>query len=309
MAGTETQVRHYVPDEDYERVNEFLVDLYQAGDSLVGWLQPRWEYMHFHSNVGDVDLSRIGIVDSGGDMVGLVHPEHSMALVYLQVRPGHYEVADSLIDHAIDNFGGAIENFGGRSETLAANVLGIFCSDFDPTLVALMADRGFRFMPDLDEPASRFVVCGSIDPAPLPAGFSVVSLAEHNDLTEINRVLWRGFNHQGPPPAEGIESRRRAQQAPNFDRSLTMVAVAPNGDYASFSGMWLDPVNRVAYVEPVATDPAYRRKGLAAAAVLESMHRVAAKGAEVIWVGSDQDFYKSLGFANTCRNVLLVKDL
>lgn len=295
-------IRSYQHDKDYERVNQFLVDLYQPGAVLAGWLQPRWEYMHFHSNVDDVDLNRIGIAERGGEMVGLVHPEHSMAFVYLQTRPGPPEAAGRLIDHVLDNF-------GGRSRKLARDVLGIYCSDFDPELAALVAGRGFRPMPEFDEPSSRFVVNGPIEPSPLPTGFAVVSLAGHNDFGQINRVLWRGFDHSGRPPAEGVEWRKRAQQAPNFNRSLTMVAVAPNGDYASFSGMWSDAVNRVAYVEPVATDPAYRRKGLGAAAVLESMHRVAALGAEVIWVGSDHPFYTALGFETSCRNILLMKDL
>lgn len=96
---------------------------------------------------------------------------------------------------------------------------------------------------------------------------------------------------------------------PNFEKSLTIVVVAPNGDYVSFAGMWFDAVNRVGYVEPVATDPDYRRMGLGAAAVRGSMRRVAALGSGVIWVGSDQEFYESLGFETTCRNTLWIRDL
>jgi hypothetical protein len=36
--------------------------------------------------------------------------------------------------------------------------------------------------------------------------------------------------------------------------------------------------------------------GLGKAAVLESVRRVAALGAEVAWVGSGQEFYKAIGF-------------
>ena len=60
--------------------------------------------------------------------------------------------------------------------------------------------------------------------------------------------------------------------------------------------MWYEPVNRIAYVEPVATDPDYRRIGLGKAAVWEGIRRSGELGAEVAYVGSDQLFYKSIGF-------------
>ena len=86
------------------------------------------------------------------------------------------------------------------------------------------------------------------------------------------------------------------QSSPNFRFDLTLVALAPNGDYASYCGMWYDAVNRFGYVEPVATDPDYRRMGLGKAVVTESMKRCGRVGAKVIYVGSGQPFYRSMGF-------------
>jgi predicted N-acetyltransferase YhbS len=60
--------------------------------------------------------------------------------------------------------------------------------------------------------------------------------------------------------------------------------------------MFYEPTNRYAYVEPVATDPTYRRMGLGKAAVLEGIRRCADLGATVAYVGSDQEFYLSIGF-------------
>ena len=77
----------------------------------------------------------------------------------------------------------------------------------------------------------------------------------------------------------------------------------------SFAGLWVVPENRIAYVEPVATDPDYRRLGLGRAAVVESLRRAQAEGAEVAWVGSDQEFYASMGFEVTSRTNLYVRPL
>ncbi len=122
------------------------------------------------------------------------------------------------------------------------------------------------------------------------------SLADENDLHKINRVLWRGFNHPGEPPEDGIEDRRKMQSGPNFRKDLTIVVEGPTGNFVSFCGMWYEPVNKYAYVEPVATDPDSRRLGLGTAAVLEGIRRCAVEGATVAYVGSDQEFYKALGF-------------
>ena len=105
-----------------------------------------------------------------------------------------------------------------------------------------------------------------------------------------------GFNHPGEPPEEGIEDRKKMQSGPNFRKDLTIVVEAPDGNFASFCGMWYESTNKISYVEPVATDPDYRRMGLGKAAVLESLRRAAVLGAEVAWVGSDQEFYKAIGF-------------
>jgi predicted N-acetyltransferase YhbS len=64
----------------------------------------------------------------------------------------------------------------------------------------------------------------------------------------------------------------------------------------AFGGLWFDPVNRFGYVEPVATDPDYRRMGLGTAAVLEGIRRCGELGATVAYVGTDTPFYLVMGF-------------
>ena len=58
----------------------------------------------------------------------------------------------------------------------------------------------------------------------------------------------------------------------------------------------MDATNGFGYVEPVATDPDYRRRGLGRAAVLEGIRRCGEEGASVAYVGTDKPFYLSFGF-------------
>lgn len=71
---------------------------------------------------------------------------------------------------------------------------------------------------------------------------------------------------------------------------------APDGSFAAYCGMWYEARHRIAYVEPVCTDPDYRRMGLGVAVVLEGIRRCGAEGATVAFVGSEQPFYLAMGF-------------
>ena len=132
--------------------------------------------------------------------------------------------------------------------------------------------------------------------ATLPEGFGLKSLADDNDLHKLDRVLWRGFGHGDEPPDDGIEGREFMQSAPNYRKDLNVVVEAPDGNFVSYCGMWYEPVHSVAYVEPVATDPDYRRMGLGSAAVMEGIRRCGKMGAQVAYVGTNKPFYMSMGF-------------
>ena len=169
-------------------------------------------------------------------------------------------------------------------------------SSLQQQFLALVRARGYRLDLDATRPMYRFDIPDPFPPIELPAGFRVSSMAEDCDWSKINRVLWRGFNHPGEPPAEDVESRIQMSKTPNYDFSLKIVTVAPNEDYAPFSGLWYGPRVRFAYAEPAATDPTYRRMGLGKAAVLEGIRRCAQRGASVAYVGSNQAFYQAIGF-------------
>ena len=222
-------------------------------------------------------------------ILAIVHFEHAERQVYFQVRPGCEYIKLDLFDYAE-------ENFQGISESTGRLIREVFINDFDTSLEEIAKNRGYEMWVDYGEDTSRLILDKPMPEVFLPKGFTLQSLSDELDLVKINRVLWRGFNHPDPAPGEEIQGRWESMQAPNFRKDLTIVVVAPDRNYVSYCGMWIVPENRVAYVEPVATDPDYRRKGLGRAVVLESIRRAANLGAEVAWVGSGLEFYQALGF-------------
>ena len=91
-------------------------------------------------------------------------------------------------------------------------------------------------------------------------------------------------------------SAKEEMLRPNVDLDLKVAVVSPEGNFVSYCGMWYDPAVEFALVEPVATDPDYRKMGLGKAAVLEGVRRVRLLGAKMAFVGSSQQFYYNIGF-------------
>ncbi|MEE8323389.1 MAG: hypothetical protein V3R57_07195 [Candidatus Bathyarchaeia archaeon] len=52
-----TEIRHYNHAVYYENVGRFLVETYSTLGGHINWVQPRWEYMHYHSMIRGVDLN------------------------------------------------------------------------------------------------------------------------------------------------------------------------------------------------------------------------------------------------------------
>jgi GNAT superfamily N-acetyltransferase len=137
----------------------------------------------------------------------------------------------------------------------------------------------------------------------LPEGFKITCLKDDFDLFKYGQVLWKGFNHEinmeGPFYTyweKHSERYKREWNRPNIDLALKIFVEAPNGDFVSHCGMWFDKKSKSALVEPVATEPAYRKMGLGKAAVLEGIKRCGELGAIRAFVGSSQQFYYNIGF-------------
>ncbi len=280
--------RSFAGPADFAAVSDFLTQLYRPGNRDGNWLQPVWEYAYTHPWFDESSSGRIGIWEDGGEMVAVATYESRLGEAFFNVRADYAHLKPEMLDYA-----------EARLSEVGADgrrYLKAYVNDFDAAFEAVVAARGYRLDPDERRPMSQLELPAPFPTPALPVGFGVQSLADENDLAKIDRVLWRGFNHPGEPPAGGEEDRRKMQSGPHFRKDLTMVAVAANGDFVSYTGLWYDAVNRFAYVEPVATDPDYRRLGLARAALMEGIRRCAEEGATVAYVGSEQPFYRALGF-------------
>jgi predicted N-acetyltransferase YhbS len=232
-------------------------------------------------------LAAFGLWRLGKELVAVAHFEGGPGEAFLQVHPDHTYLKAELLDYALDALG---REEGGKRQ------LDLHVPAFDRELEQLAQAAGFSRAVDSPGETSQFDIPGDFPALHLPEGYHLTDRAENNDLRAINRVLWRGFNHEGAAPEQYVAGRADVEQAPLYRPELTVMVQAPDGELVSYCGIWYVPANRLAYVEPVATDPDHRRRGLARAAVLESIRRAALLGATRAIVGSGLSFYHAIGF-------------
>lgn len=279
----------YTDDErygaDYQRLRRFLLEL---GD--VNYHFGRWDWMISHSYLEAESLPRIGIWSDEGEIVGIATYDTGFdGNWFFPMKPGYDVLRRDMIAYAE------------RSSAEKDKAVRLMIRDGDGAFQSAAADRGYIATQDKDCDAVYDIDVEAIR-YDLPDGFSITSMRETYDLYQYGRVLWKGFNHEldgegeyAPKPEELEESKGEFER-PNVNMDLKIAVVAPDGNFVSYCGMWQDAGSDSALVEPVATDPAYRKMGLGKAAVLEAIRRCGHLGAKRAFVGSSQQFYYSIGF-------------
>lgn len=285
------KLRNYQTPQDYQRVGDFLLTHYLPGNRDGNWIEPAWEYMHGHPHLDSSSLEKIGVWEEGERIVSIAHYESQLGEAFFQLDPAYRHQRQEMLEYAERYLYGVSEKDG-------QPYLCAYINDYDVEFLSIARERGYEHDPERDRPMAKFDIPRPFPPITLPEGFRLTSIADERDWAKVHRVLWRGFDHDGEPPSgqEELESRRAMFETPRARLDLKVVTRAPHGEFASLCGMFYVPSHCYAYVEPVATDPSYRRMGLGKAAVLEGIRRCAALGATTAYVGSDQEFYKALGF-------------
>lgn len=289
-------LRKYDVSKDFKLVSDFLVEHHQPDNRDGNFPLPAWEYMHGHPWLDEKSLNKIGVWEDSGRIVGVVHYEHKLGEAFFEIHPRYTHLKPEMLEHAERYLYGKTQD--GRSYLKA------FVNDFDKEYEELVRSRGYEKDDAQARPLSQLKITQPVRPdTPLPDGFQLKSLADDNDLAKLDRVIWRGFDHGDEPPEIDLEKRRKQQSVPSYRKDLNIIIVAPDGNYVSYAGTWFEEKNKFAYVEPVCTDPDYRRMGFAKTALFEGIRRCGEFGAKVAYVSSVLPLYQAMGFSKifTCN--------
>lgn len=165
----------------------------------------------------------------------------------------------------------------------------VFAAEGAESTATQFAAHGFTCQP----PARVLLWRAGTTPPPrvlTPPGFAVRQLHGLREVAAAAALVNAAFNITTFTPAWRARILAQATYRPELD----VVVTAPNGDLAAFCLCWLHPNGRIAQVEPMGTHPAYQRRGLARAALIEGLWRLHDLGVELIYVGTSAANYRSL---------------
>jgi GNAT superfamily N-acetyltransferase len=268
--------------EDYRKVREFLLQL-----GSTNFTYARWDWMITHDYLDRDAVGRIGIWENEDDIVGIATFDLRLGTAFCLTNPEYDQLKNEMLLYS--------------NEHLAdGDKFGVVIPDSDTNFQDIAAELGFVATEDKESDATFYIGKTSTEFS-LPEGFRITTIQDTYDLYQYYRVLWKGFNHELDGEGEFKFTKENElagnlqMKRDNVDLSLKIAVVAPDGNFTSYCGMWYDKRSDFAVIEPVATDPDYRRMGLGKAAVLEGIKRVGDLGAKKVLVGSSQQFYYSIG--------------
>ena len=274
----------YGMSEDFYWLHDFLAE---AGNTQYTYGRLDWMITH-RPYLEEESLCRIGIWEEDGRIVAADLFDTSMDDIFPIVRKGYESLYPQIIEYALENMI--------REEEPDFRLM-VF--DGDEALEKAAREAGLIPTEEIEHTA-RIDLDAALPETRLPAGFSVVTMAEEKDYEKYMRCLFKGFNHEldGETFTYTEEDERTCRdtfESGIADPALRVSVKAPDGSYVAHCGMWYEAKAGFALIEPVATDPDYRRMGLGRAAVTEGLRRVQALGARFAVVGSDQQFYYAIG--------------
>ncbi|MGD8462690.1 MAG: GNAT family N-acetyltransferase [Anaerolineae bacterium] len=293
-------VRSYRDDRDYWRIRAFLRRVFLLNDRREwSWQAYRWDYWRWHGveNLGHGDLEKqVFLWETDDGQIGAVLNPEGPGHAFLQIDPRWR--TPNLEEHMID----IAQDHLARDTEGAERKLWLWVHEHDRQRQEILARRGYTKGEWLEYQRRR-LVSAPVPDVPVATGYVVRALGTVDELPARSWASWRAFHPDAPDEAyEGWDWYLNIQRAPLYRRDLDLVAVASDGEIASFCTVWFDDVTRTGAFEPVATTPAHQRRGLGKAVMCEGLRRLGHLGATLVLVGSYEvpahALYASVGFTD-----------
>ncbi len=304
----EFKYREYVHVEDFMRIRDFLIQSYSKLNEPYNWTIERWNYAFFFiRDMFDFSIQdwekTVGIWESKeGEIIAIASAEGmDRGEAFFQFYP---EIINNTLLNEMFDF--AEENL--MLEEESRFVLKLRILNGDTLLEETATTRGYIRHETATETTSEILLDRDFFYPKLPEGYAIKSMEENNDIVKRTLVFAKAFGNYGTEHEVQPHSYIELQKAPDYRKDLDIYIESPEGDFVSFCLIWYDEVNKIGIIEPVGTDPSYRRKGLAKATNYEAIRRVQEEGAEKVFVGDGQQFYMSIGFERKYVNNIWIKE-
>ncbi len=277
------RTRGYDPEKDLSYILKFLKETYEETSTKRNWFPTRFENSH------DEYAEDVRIWEGEDGIVAIANPEGRF-IYYIQQHPDYAHLDDEIIRWIVSNCE--------SKKTKKDEVIKIVSIEGNPDRDRALAENGFEKVGTAGY--LRIRPEGTpVETPSLPEGFKFRIVETREDYDKLASGVRKAFGH-GDWFTGNIIAQIRSRSF--FRPDLDLMVEAPNGDIAAFCTFRVDPGSNIAELEPLATDPDYRRLGLAKSLLHEALRRLEKHKPALTHIGGAADnpganrLYESMGF-------------
>lgn len=286
-------------DSDFNRVKLFLQNSFKNSPNQKNWLIDRWIFRRYFGQILQGTFNSwpdtVGLwEDNSGEIVAIVNSDGNIRGSHLGdafIQLKNMEYSNDFLEELIEFAEIKLSVRQDSHEIIRMRVN----SEFEP-LKKILSNRNYIFTNSIDPIYSlEFSNYFKIE---LPPDYNIL------DSTRLSNRE-KGFAHGkafgyylGSQPDNNVAENayRSLKSAPDYLENLDLCIVDKNNHIVAFATFWYDSINSIGIVEPLGTLPEYRKQGFGTVIIKEGINRLNDLNVRKLYVRSDQEFYKSLGF-------------
>jgi len=293
-------MRSFTWKNDFELVQAFLILSYNLTHSFQNWIPSRFENIKFGPcglEYRDEEDEYIKIWEKPDDpdvpkIVAITYLKPS-GDCWIQIHPDQRSIEKEIVLW--------LENQMKKTGSHATQELELrfYVDETDEKRKTLLTKLGYDDC-GLEECNRERPVDMPVPEYQLPDGFTIRSADVKADFVRYKEVQAAVFPHCSNMTRKTVKIYSTASF---YNKDLDLVAVDRHGIFAAFCTVRMDPVSRIAELEPVGTHPDYRDLGLARALICEGLRRLQKSRPSVICITgaavseAANRLYESVGFS------------
>jgi len=295
--------RSYDPVTDFDLVGTYLIRLFEMTRSFQYWLPVRFENSHT-DRVGDVRIWEKHIKDGFTEFVAITSSD-TPGHFYIHTHPEYKYLEEEIIEWIEQRF------ISTKKDPNKLTKLFLFSMQGDNERETFLLDAGYAKGGIVGIHRSRPLNM-PIPEVEVPDGFTIRNIQGKTDYDRLAEVIRIIFGHGEWFNAEVLE---RIARCSFYKEDLDLVAVAPDGMFASICTFRIDPFGKMATVEPMGTHPNYRKLGLGKILIYEGLRRAMKYDPTLFYIDSAANnpaankFYDSVGFTGDVAEYYWRKEL
>lgn len=266
--------------EYYNLVINFLIELNKHDKLHINWNWARFEWMYYHPEFDKKNINKIGLWFESNKVVGLAVYDMYYGEGAILVLPSFEFLYQEILDYSYNNL--SDENgFYFAVNDKDYNLLDLIYNnslnkiDNKETLMAIKLNYNFEYN--------------------LNNEFKIEEFDFLDDPVNIQWLFFQGFDHGDNKDEFLKEVVDIKANRDHFNKKLSLV-VKKNDEMIAYVSAWYIEGLDYAYLEPLCVIPKYRKMGLAKSLLYELFNRLKSMGASKLYVISDMEFYKKIGF-------------